>query len=368
MLESLVDLYRRLGGFGAGICLFILILFIGALYANILLRRKYTALSEELAGFCAGAYESFSSDILQWISGEYREAIQSGALSINTPSIIETGFQAYLKFHMIAERFLKKANSLMITAGLFGTFVGLTYAVGNISIIMANTTAEALIQDTGANSLSLLATAFQGMAVAFVTSLFGTGFSVIHILVMSLSGSSGAKSLLVSQLEEFLDIKVASELTGARTKKEKSDEENGKKAPDAISESAHAFEAAVGRFTDSVQILKDINEALSANAGGISESALLLGTAMGKASETIYDSGVRIYDCTEAVKAMTDEISSGNRRIEDMIPVLSELKNVSEDSRKDREIFLKSVYEIPDKLLNYHEAAVAGTDIRRVKE
>ena len=368
VLDSLISLYGQLGGLGTAITLFILLLFIGAVYANTLVRRKYISLSEELAGFCAGAYASFDSEVLQWMTEEYREAAKNVSTAVNTPAIIDTGLQAYLKPCMLAERFLKKANSLMVTAGLFGTFVGLTYAVGNIGSIMAGTDADTLMRDTGVDTLSLLTISFKGMAVAFVTSLFGTGLSIFHIIILTLFSATGARNLLTSQLEEYLDVKVAAEINESRLQDEKQTEQDKKaKTTDLLTESIQVFQKAAIDFSGSLKDLKDFNDVLSTNVERIKESALLLGNSLDKTSETVYESSVKIHNCTGALQVIANEISLGNRRLENMASVLPELKLLIDASNKDRDVFLKSIYEIPDRLLNYHEAAVASADRKQVK-
>ena len=194
VLEGLIVLYRQLGGVGTFITLLIMVIFIGASYANVLVRRKYISLSEELAGYCAGDLKAFSSSMLRWIDEEYREAARSGLSGINTLSIIQTGMEIFLKPCILAERLLKKTNGLLITTGLFGTFIGLTYAVGNMGNIMSNTSTDTLMRETGADILVLLVSSFQGMAVAFVTSLFGTGFSILFMIISSLFSAAGQRS------------------------------------------------------------------------------------------------------------------------------------------------------------------------------
>ena len=133
VLDGLIGLYGQLGGMGTVLTLLIIVIFIGASYANILVRRRYISLSEELAAYCAGDLKAFSSDMLQWITEEYREAAKNGLTNINTLSIIQTGIEVCLKPCILAERLLKKTNGLLITTGLFGTFIGLTYGWWAIS-------------------------------------------------------------------------------------------------------------------------------------------------------------------------------------------------------------------------------------------
>lgn len=366
MLDGLISLYNQLGGLGTAITLLIMILFIGASYANILVRRRYISLSEELAAYCAGDLKAFSSDMFQWMTEEYREAARNGIDHINTLSIINTGMEVCLKPCMLAERFLKKTNGLLITTGLFGTFVGLTYVIGNMGDIMSSTNADTLMRETGADVLALLISSFQGMAVAFVTSLLGTGFSILFMILTTLFSASGAKDLLISQLEEYLDIKVASEVMEQMRRDEKSDGEKIRETAQAMTDAIHVFEEVVSDFSGSLQGLKSFNADLSANMEQIRASFGFLSSSFDKASETVSESSIRFGQCAGALEAISGEIQSSNRRLENMATVISQLRLSLDDSRKDRELFLKTVHEIPDRLLNYHEAAVARVDRKQV--
>jgi len=302
--------------------------------------------------------------MLQWMTDEYKMSAQNGNTQINTQAIIDTGFHVYLRLCMLGERFLKRANALMITAGLFGTFIGLTFAVGNIGGIMAGTDANTLMSDTGADTLSLLVTSFKGMAVAFVTSLFGTGFSILYMIIQTLISASAAKSLLVSQLEEYLDVKVAAEISESKAQKE-DETERDRVTTDLLAQSIQIFRNAVLNLSENLISFKEFNNTLACNMDRIKESASLLGNSMDRTSETVYESGMKIHSLTGALQSAVSETALGNKRLENMGSVLSDLRHCIEDSKKDREIFLKTVYDIPDRLLNYHEAAVASTDRKR---
>lgn len=366
MLEGLLNLYRQLGGVGSFINLLIIVIFIAASYANILVRRKYLNLSEELTGYCSGELKSFSSEMLQWITDEYREAVRNGLSGINTLSIINTGIEVCLKTCVLAERLLKKTNGLLITTGLFGTFTGLTYAVGRMGQIMADTSAETLMSETGADVLAILVSSFQGMAVAFVTSLLGTGFSIIFMIMSSFFSAAGAKELLVTQLEEYLDIRIASEIMEERRLNEKKNEELFSKTAHSMAEAVSSFKDVAAGFSDSLAAMKDFNADLTANMDRIRDSAGFLGNCLDRTSETVYECGVRIHKCAEALEAITSEIRASNQRLECMSSLISQLRTSLEDTCKDRETFLRTVNEIPDRLLNYHEAAVARVDRKQV--
>jgi len=232
--------------------------------------------------------------------------------------------------------------------------------------IMSSTNADTLMRETGADILALLISSFQGMAVAFVTSLFGTGFSILFMIMSSMFRAAGAKDLLITQLEEYLDVKVASEAMEDLRLKEKKDEDLARKTTQTLTEAIHIFEKVVSDFSNSLKGIKNFNEDLSANINQIQASSGFLCTSLDRTSETVYESGVRIDRCAMTLEAISDEIQSSNQRLENMASVISQLRLSLDDSRKDREVFLKTVHEIPDKLLNYHEAAVASVDRKQV--
>lgn len=360
MLESLASLYRQLGGLGTVITLAIIVIFTGALYANIWIRRRYLCLSEELAVYCAGESDAFHSELLQWVTDEYKAALQSGVAEVNTLSIIDTGCMAYLKLCNLGEGFLKKANALLITTGLFGTFIGLTYSVGNIGSILANTSAEVFMSESGADTLSILVSSFQGMAVAFVTSLFGTGFSIANMIVTSLVDSRHAKKLFLTQLEEYLDIKVACEAKEKALEEQKQDP--AKTGAEALTAAMSQFEKVICDFTTGLKDLKGFNRQLSGTLDQMQASFGLLCNSMDKTSESIYASGAHMVRCSDTLTSLTTEMAQATRHLEHFPPVLAQLQQRLSETIEDRESFLKAVHAIPDKLLNYQEAAAARAD------
>lgn len=354
MAEGLIKLFNQLGALGVSICGLIVIFFIVALYANILTRRRYLSLSEELALFCAGKTDSFRSDCLTWMAQEYESACEGGIDSVNTVSIIETGMRGFLKLCNLAEGFIKRANSLMITTGLFGTFIGLTYAVGRIGDIVGTTNTEALMSDSGFSTFSLLVASFQGMAVAFVTSLLGTGFSILYMIWLTFISAASAKELLIIQLEEFLDIKLAADLRESHPMMPK-----GTSAP--LSET---FETSVNQLTTSIQSLEGFNEGFTQNLDHVRTQLAEFYQVVNSTMDSVVESSAHFIQCAHSLKAATESITSHAQSLEQMALVMTHLENHLDASRKDRDAFLRTILEIPDRLLNYNEAAVARVEKR----
>ncbi|MCX7772259.1 MAG: MotA/TolQ/ExbB proton channel family protein [Clostridia bacterium] len=359
MFDSLVGLYQQMGLLGSVITGCIIAFFIVGFYVNILVRRQYVALSEELAAYCAGEMSALDSEMLQWATDEYKNAYASGVENVNTSAIIETALEAYLKPCLTGEGFLKKVNGLLITTGLFGTFLGLTSAVGNIGGIMTRTSAETLMSEAGVNTFKVLVASFQGMSVAFITSLFGTGFSILLSLITTFIRAQKSKKLFITQFEEYLDIKTAAEIKEQLVKQQSEKKDNISLISESLGQSITTFNETLGSFTGELSTLKGFNKEFSANLQRVDQSAEILCKSFDKTSETMYQSGLRIFSCSEELNKLVEEIRTENKRMEGMSGLLRELSKQLDHSVTDRQLFLKAVNEIPDRLLNYSEAAAA---------
>ncbi len=359
MLEGLAGLYNRMGLLGSVITGLIVVFFIAGFYVNILVRRRYLSLSEELAAFCGGEINEFRSDMLNWMTEEYKASLASGVEPINTTCIIDMGLEAYQKLCVLGESYLKKINGLLITTGLFGTFLGLTSAIGNLGSIMANTSAETLMTEAGISTFQILISSLQGMSVAFITSLFGTGFSILLSVIMTFIGSGHAKKLFITQLEEYLDIKLVAEAMEAKVKQSFDRKEEVSTLAATLSDSLTLFNKTISAYTDELQALKNFNQEFSQNLNHASKSVAFLCQVFDKSSETVYQSGVSFFTCSEELKNLVMEIKNENRKAEAMSGLLAELAQKIDESTHDRKLFLKAVSEIPDRLLNYSEAAFA---------
>ncbi len=359
MLDGLVGLYNRMGLLGSLITGLIVVFFIGGFYVNILVRRRYLSLSEELAALCGGELNEFRSEMLNWIAEEYKASLSSGVEAINTTCIMDMGLEAYQRLCVLGESYLKKVNGLLITTGLFGTFLGLTSAIGNLGSIMANTSAEALMTEAGISTFQVLISSLQGMSVAFITSLFGTGFSIFLSLLMTFMGYGQAKRLFITQLEEYLDVKLASESMEAKLKLSFDRKDEVSSLATTLTDSLTLFNHTIGTYTQELHSLKTFNQELGQNLDRANNSAAFLCQSLDKSSETIYQSGVSFFACAEELKSLVSEIKSENRKTEAMSGLLANLAQILDATTQDRKIFLKTVGEIPDRLLNYSEAAFA---------
>lgn len=358
-MNNLSELTQRMGFVGSVVTGLIILLFISAFYVNILIRRRYISLSAELAAYCAGEIKEFQSEMLQWITEEYRAGLQSGIEAINTTAIINMAMEAYLKLCVIGESFLKKINGLLITMGLFGTFLGLTSAIGNIGTLLAGTSADTLIQDSGVNTFKVLFSSFQGMSVAFITSLLGTGFSILFSLAMTFFSSGQAKKLFTTQLEEYLDVKLASESMEDKLKESLDRKDELNILTTVLSDSLTQFDHTIQNLHQEFESFREFNRDFGQNVHQAGASVSSLCQSIDRQTETVGQIKNHLIGCTEELKSMVQAIKLENQRMEGMGKLFTDLNQKLDETTLDRKLFLKVVNEIPDRLLNYSEAAVA---------
>ena len=93
---------------------------------------------------------------------------------------------------------------------MFGTFVGLTAAVAELSGLFIEMDISALMENAGIQTLiRKLIGSLEGMSVAFVTSLVGVGCSIILTILLTIFSAEEARENLMVQIEEYLDNVVA---------------------------------------------------------------------------------------------------------------------------------------------------------------
>jgi len=210
LIETLKNIYEQVQGFGMAIILTTFIIFIISFTANLIIRKKYSVILDDLLNWHRKKEGSFHCDILNKIVEDYKSTAQGSYSEVNTQAIIEKNFNLRLRGMALGERFIKNTNSLMITLGLFGTFVGLTAAVGELAAIFKNMDMIELIQNAGIEELlQRLISSLQGMSVAFTTSLVGVGCSIILTILMTIVNAQEVRENLMIHIEEYLDNSVA---------------------------------------------------------------------------------------------------------------------------------------------------------------
>ena len=197
---------------GAVVIVVIAVLFVVALVMLFHLAARYRRYSRLIV-----EEREDDSDFLRYTLDEFTAAYGDYGKEINTPGIITEAMGTKLSGLLLQERFLNNAVSLFVTLGLFGTFLGLSMSVSSLTelIGLSNTTEWMSVMDSvGGGLLSALS----GMGVAFYTSLFGAGCSILLTILRTILSPQAARERLETRLELWLDMEIAPTLTTEATK------------------------------------------------------------------------------------------------------------------------------------------------------
>ncbi len=192
----------------------IAVLFILAVMLLFYVRLRYRFLEAKASGSDPAQRErGFRAALLSEYTAAYRQYGQD----VNTPAIISDVVGSRLGGLLLCERYLNNAVSLFVTLGLFGTFLGLSMSVSSLTelISLSNTSEWLSIMDSVGGGLM---SALSGMGVAFYTSLFGAGCSIILTILRTILSPQAAREKLEGRLELWLDTEIAPTLQTDATK------------------------------------------------------------------------------------------------------------------------------------------------------
>ena len=191
---------------GLVVILLILILFVLALGLLFWVCGRYGRLSRMVGG------KPVRDDpFLRTVVNDFAEAYKKHGAEANTPAIIQNAVNTKLPLPLFCERFLNNAVSLIVTLGLFGTFLGLSLSVSSLTeLISYSNTSEwlSVLDSVGGGLMSALS----GMGVAFYTSLVGVACSILLTVLRSIFNPANRREKLETQLELWLDHSVAPSL------------------------------------------------------------------------------------------------------------------------------------------------------------
>lgn len=126
---------------------------------------------------------------------------------MNTPALIASSYsQEKFSFFGIpldcesVEEFTRNLPNLLLAFGLFGTFLGITINLANLS----QTLTQAELNDVG-SLIQELDQPLQGMGIAFVTSLVAVFFSALLTVINFIWNTNIVKISLLNSLEDYLD-------------------------------------------------------------------------------------------------------------------------------------------------------------------
>ena len=195
--------FKTLPPVGFLVILIIGILFVLAVALLFYVYSRYKGLTARINGKGEEA-RGFKGALLR----AYTAAYKKYGTDVNTPAIISDTISTRLSGLLLSERFLNNAVSLFVTLGLFGTFLGLSMSVSSLTkLIGASADSEwtTLLNDVGGGLMSALS----GMGVAFYTSLFGVGCSIVLTILRTIFNPSTERERMETHAELWLDNEVA---------------------------------------------------------------------------------------------------------------------------------------------------------------
>ena len=178
-------------------------LFVLAVILLFYVRIRYRLLEGSASG-SDQTTRGFRAAVLKQYTAAYKQYGQD----VNTPAIISDVIGTRLGGLLFGERFLNNAVSLFVTLGLFGTFLGLSMSVSSLTeLIGVSNSSEWLnvLDSVGGGLMSALS----GMGVAFYTSLFGAGCSILLTILRTILSPQAARERLETRLELWLDTEIA---------------------------------------------------------------------------------------------------------------------------------------------------------------
>lgn len=196
-----MDAILEMNIFAQSIIVLIVILFICTLIFSSLIKRTYASLVRDVNDKENRKNRLFKYRMMNDIIDDFNVAMSNNVKEINTIAIIEKNMNDHMKTVNLGERFLRKAVSMMIILGLLGTFYGLILSIKELVQMLSDTQAI-----TGVETITDgLISSITGMSVAFITSMFGIGASILTNILNVMFGLLDSKETLITHIEEYLD-------------------------------------------------------------------------------------------------------------------------------------------------------------------
>ena len=186
---------------GTIIIVIISLVLIFALLSIAMLWVKYAMTKRKLMNPDHRETGDFNDPFLDETVKDFKTANKS-KLAVNTYAIVESNLSKHWGLFLFAERFQRTAVSLMIILGLMGTFFGLTLSVDRLVNLLGNL-------DNLSDIIPTMASSVEGMAIAFNTSLFGIGGSVILTVVRMVVSIEQKREDITIYIEDYLDNVIA---------------------------------------------------------------------------------------------------------------------------------------------------------------
>lgn len=237
-------------------------------------------------------------------------------VAVNTFAIVESNISKHWSFILFGERFQRSAVSLMIILGLMGTFFGLTISVDRLVEVLTN------LDDLN-DVLATMAQSVNGMAIAFNTSLFGIGGSVILTVIRLIFNVEKKREDISVYIEDYLDNVIAKAFA-----EEKFNEYD--KLVHAMENVFKEFGTQISlTFTDVVKSSTDqidnSAEAITMLTGGLKESVDTFEKSLATFGENTRDFGEFNYHLRENIQRMSLTFSDFSSSLEPETKVITKV-------------------------------------------
>jgi hypothetical protein len=300
---------------GTVIILIIAVVLSIAILSIFMLMVKYMLTKKKLMTEELRATGEFNDKFLDNVVTDFKEANKS-KLTVNTYAIVESNISKHWGMILLGERFQKTAVSLMIILGLMGTFFGLVLSVDKLVDLLSGDLGN--LDEVIINMTSSV----EGMAVAFTTSLYGIGGSVILTVLRMIFSIEQKREDIAIYIEDYLDNTIAKAFA-----EEKFNEYD--KLVHAMENVFKEFGSQISvTFTDVVKAstaqIDNSAEAITMLTGGLKDSVEKFENSLSTFGENTRDFGEFNYHLRENIQRMSLTFSDFSSSLEPETKVITE--------------------------------------------
>jgi methyl-accepting chemotaxis protein len=285
------------------IIILIVLILTSSIVLSFVIRTRYNNILSDIHDPQHRESAAFYNDMLNKIVKEYKTVLESKKEDINTYALVDKFYHTELKMVELGEKFISKAISLMIVLGLLGTFYGLTLSIGEL-VQLLSATGTNVVSDVSSITGGLISSV-EGMSVAFITSLFGIGSSVILTILNIMFNLENVRESVLLSIEEYLDNTLN------------------------IKGDASVFEASMGVLAESmernfVQLTEVIKEQLNVSTDGLLQTADSFQHSMDSFDDSLNKFSENIRDFSEFNYHLKTNIQRMNVSFADLTTGLKE--------------------------------------------
>ncbi len=299
----MILLFNQLNMVANSIIILIVLILTSSIVLSFVIRTRYNTILTDIHDPQHRESAAFYNEMLNKIVKEYKTVMESKKEGINTYALVDKFYHTELKMIDLGEKFIAKAISLMIVLGLLGTFYGLTLSIGELVQLLSATGAD-VVSDVSSITGGLISSV-EGMSVAFITSLFGIGSSVVLTILNIMFNLENVRESVLLSIEEYLDNTLN------------------------IKGDASVFEASLGVLAESmernfVQVTEVIKEQLNVSTDGLLKTADSFQHSMDRFDESLNQFSENIRDFSEFNYHLKTNIQRMNVSFADLTTGLKE--------------------------------------------